>query len=618
VKRLVLGVIGHVDHGKTALVRALTGIDTDRLPEEKRRGISIALGFAHLALPDATVDLVDMPGHERFVRTMVSGATGIDAALLVVAANEGVMPQTVEHVDIAAVLGIERALIAVTKADLAPEAAIQVGEAASGLLRQAGIAPVGSVLTSAARGTGIAALKDAIAGFAATERASDGLAFMPVDRAFTIAGHGTVVTGTLRGAPIAAGDTLDLQPSGRLVRVRSVQVRGASVTRAAPGQRVAINLRDVSVDEAKRAASLSAPGSLAPAAWLAVRLRAVESAPTLANGSRLRALLGTTELDVRLRLLDRDALAAGESGFAQLHCAEPVAIPVREHFVLRLPSPARTVAGGVVLEAVSARRRWRDPAVLERLAELAQAAPDAILRGEVARAGMAGTNLSRLSRLTALAPDAVVRGLAGTRVIIGRQQLVVSQEAVERVRKAAMSALEKVAGLSRERLLREVPGASAAVLDEALLGLLVANLVVEGLGGLTLRRLNADRDRARAQAALSAELERALRDGGLTPPEPAALADGLERKRALDQLLRAGTIVRARDTGQKRDMLFHQEAIEDAQRRLSPLLAQPPGLLVSDVGAALGISRKFSVPLLEHLDQIRFTRRIQNRRILAR
>ena len=619
MKRLVLGVIGHVDHGKTALVRALSGIDTDRLPEEKRRGISIALGFAHLALPDATVDLVDMPGHERFVRTMVSGATGIDAALLVVAANEGVMPQTVEHVDIAALLGIGRALIAVSKADLvSSRTAAEVAEAAATLLRRAGIAPVRAVPVSAMQGDGIEALRAEIAGLAATLRAADGLAFLPIDRAFTVAGHGTVVTGTLRGAPISAGDTLDRWPEGRSVRVRALQIRGESVTMAAPGQRVAVNLRDVSVADAKLAASLSAPGSLAPEAWLTAWLQAVPSAPPLPNGARLRALLGTLEVDIRLRLLDRDALEPGQTALAQLHCTEPVVIPAREHVVLRLPSPARTVAGGVVLEAGPARRRRRDRAVLERLGELAEATPAAILRAEVARVGMAGTSLKRLSRLTALAPAAVAQLLEGERIVIGRH-LVVSEAALDRVRAASLEALRRTpAGLSREHVLRDCQGASSAVLDEALHKLLAQGTLVESHGGLALRRPDADRERARTQAALSAELEAALRQGGLTPPDPATLASGIERKRALDQLLRAGVIVRTRDTGQKRDVLFHQAAIEDAQSRLSPLLARPPGLLVSDVGAALGISRKYSVPLLEHLDQIRFTRRIHDRRILAR
>ena len=259
----MLGVIGHVDHGKTALVRALTGEDTDRLAEERQRGISIALGFAHLKVgPDTDIDLIDMPGHERFVRTMISGATGLDAVLLVVAANEGIKPQTVEHVDIAGLLGLRRAVIAVSKTDLvAPEKAGRVAEDAVRLLARSGLEPLPPVMTSALRENGMEELRRTLQALAANEpaRAADGLAFLPIDRAFSMAGHGPVVTGTLRGAAITAGDTLELLPSRRTVRVRAVQVHGVRVATATPGQRVALNLRDIEIAELERGMALCAP-----------------------------------------------------------------------------------------------------------------------------------------------------------------------------------------------------------------------------------------------------------------------------------------------------------------------------------------------------------------------
>lgn len=618
MKRGVVGVIGHVDHGKTALVRALTGIETDRLAEEKRRGISIALGFAHVqAGADTIVDLIDMPGHERFVRTMVSGATGIDAALLVVAANEGIQAQTVEHVDIAGLLGLRRAVVAVSKADLVtPEQAHAVGEAAVALLRRAGIEAEAPVLTAAVAGVGMEALRAALAGLVegAARPAAEGLAFLPIDRAFSIAGHGTVVTGTLRGAALAPGDRLDLLPGGRSVRVRALQVHGARVALAAPGQRVAVNLRDVEVGDVAHGAALAASGSLAASRWLTLSLRGVEDAAPLANGARLRALLGTAEVDTRLRLLDCDVLEPGGRALGQLHCAEAVALPAGEHVVLRLASPARTVAGGRIIEPEAARRRRYDPAVLARLADLASSSPEAIVQREVERTGAAGATLAGLARISALSPVRVAQ-IASAGSVVTRRGLVVARAALDDVAAAAGRIVAGGAGVTREALAQGLPGVGPEVLDEAVSLLLVAGGINDRGGVLAVK--GRELDRAAGEAALAVAAAEALRQGGLAPPDAAEVAPGPQGQRALDRLVREGVVVRAHDRAQKRVILFHQAAIEEAQGRLAPLLARPPGLLVSEVGAALGISRKFSVPLLEHLDLIRFTRRIQDRRMLA-
>src|SRR4051794_9506987 len=282
MRRLVVGVIGHVDHGKSALVRALTGIDTDRLPEEKRRGISIALGFAHVTADGVALDLIDMPGHERFVRTMIAGATGIHAVLLVVAANEGTKPQTREHVDIAGLLGLRQAVIAVTKTAPAPaEQCEAIASEAAALVTRAGLQAGRPVHTAALHGHGIDALRTALAAIEAESPAANGIAFLPIDRAFSVAGHGTVVTGTLRGGAMGQGDPLELLPERRPARVRALQVHGARVTTALPGQRVAVNLREIQPDEVPRGAALAAAGLLTPSSWLTVQLRAVDSAPPL-------------------------------------------------------------------------------------------------------------------------------------------------------------------------------------------------------------------------------------------------------------------------------------------------------------------------------------------------
>ena len=280
--RLLVGVIGHVDHGKTALVGALTGMQTDRLAEEQARGISIALGFAHMDVPGGQIDFIDMPGHERFVRTMVAGATGVDAVLLVVDAREGIKPQTVEHLDIAALLGIRLAIVAISKVDLVtPEAATARAAEVVARVAASGLDVCGTASISVRSREGIGDLRDVLAASlpARPPARDDGFAYLPIDRAFSIAGHGTVVTGTLRRGGLAMTDDMEIAPAGTRVRLRGLQVHGRRVTQALPGQRVAVNLRDVSPAQVPRGTALATPGLLTPAHWITVALRAAPDAP---------------------------------------------------------------------------------------------------------------------------------------------------------------------------------------------------------------------------------------------------------------------------------------------------------------------------------------------------
>lgn len=617
---LVIGVIGHVDHGKTALVRALTGEDTDRLPEEKTRGISIALGFAKLKTGDAEIDLIDMPGHERFIRTMIAGATGIDAVLLVLAANEGIKPQTVEHIDIAGLLGLRRAVIAISKTDLvSPEEAQLIADEAMELLTKAGFAPLPPVFTSALREEGLGELRNTLASLAATQdsRPAGGLAFLPIDRAFSIAGHGPVVTGTLRGAPVSTSDMLELFPARKQVRVRAVQIHGRRADIAAFGQRVALNLRDIDIAELHRGMALAAPATLTPSDWLTISLRAVTGAPPLKNGIRLRALLGTDEFDARLRLLDRDVLEPGETGFAQLHCAAPAAFPAREHLVLRLASPAQTVAGGRILEPVTRRQRRHAPVLLQRLAMLARLEPEALILAEIEVQGAAGTNLLRLSQLSALAQAHITALLKPHPVLVTSAGLVVRQADLEALAARIPPLLAPDAdGLTGAKILAALPGVGANVLDEAIALLVSRNIIARHGSRILLPRPAADQARgAQDEAGLAAQIAAQLHAASLAPPDPKTIITSLAAKRAVDRLLREGTVVRAVDRAKDKEILFHQDAIAHAMRLLAPLLERPSGLLATDVGAALGISRKYSMPLLDHLDGIRFTKRINDRRI---
>jgi len=629
MRRLVLGVIGHVDHGKTALVRSLTGMETDRLPEERKRGISIALGFAHAEIGGAEVDFVDMPGHERFVRTMVSGATGIAAALLVVAANEGVMPQTREHVDIAGLLGVRRAVIAVTKADLVPpEQAAVVAHEAMALAAGAGLHAGDAVPVSALTGQGIEALRQAIAEAlgATPEPEESGFAYLPVDRAFSMAGHGTVVTGTLRRGKLLAGDALEAVPANLPARVRGLQVHGARIAEARPGQRVAVNLRGIDPLQVRRGTALATPGLLPPSTWLSVELRAVADAPPLPTGARLLLLVGTQEAGALLRLLDREVLEPGAAALAQVQCAEPVAVPARERFILRTAAPALTVGGGRVLDPETRRQRRHSAPVLARLRALAAATPEQIVAQEVQAAGAAGVPLDRLARLAGLAPARVAEALQAERpaaAVLGRGRIAVAQAAFE----ALLARLPQVLagqqeahpkGLSRAQLATLVPPASPAVLEEAVAGLVAKGVLRQESGLIRVPQVAREADRAQQENASAARLAERVRQAGLSPPNAQEIAPDPASRRLLDRLVREGTLIRALDHVQKREILFHRDAVEAAQRRLTPLLAQAPGLLVREAGAALGISRKYSVPLLEHLDAVRFTRRIADRRVLTR
>jgi len=620
VSQIVVGVIGHVDHGKTALVRALTGQHTDRLPEEKRRGISIALGFAHFMVgPDAEIDLIDMPGHERFVRTMISGATGIDAVLLVVAANEGIKPQTVEHVDIASLLGLHRAVIAITKTDLVSgDQSRRTAEEVVRLLVRSGLDPMPPIMISTPREEGIEELRQRLAALTASQppHPTEGLAYLPIDRAFSVTGHGPVVTGTLRGAIVRAEETLELLPSLRRVRIRAIQIHGARVAAALPGQRVALNLRDVELSQLERGMAVAAPDSLAASEWLTVAIRTVADAPPLKNGMRMSAMIGTSELEARLRLLDSDILRAGEGAIAQLHCAEPVAVPARDHVILRLPSPARTVAGGKVLEPISHRRRRHDPQTLRRLECLRDLSPAALVAAELRRRGAAGVSLRDLSRLTALAVPAIVELIRTQPIVITRSGWLVRrsdlQDLIARI-PALVAPHEE--GLSRKRLSAALPEAGPEILEEALAHLLPRGALQERGDRISVAHPLEDRLRAQRESELACRIAETLRKAGLSPPNPGEIVTDARSHRVVDRLLRAGILVRAVDRAKAREMLFHRDAVAEARRRLAPLLERAEGALVTEMREALGISRKHIMPLLEHLDAIRFTRRIHDRRV---
>jgi selenocysteine-specific elongation factor len=373
---IVIGTAGHIDHGKSSLVQALTGQNPDRLPEEKRRGITIDLGFADLELGDVRIGFVDVPGHERFVKNMLAGVHGIDAVALVIAADEGVMPQTREHFDICRLLGVNHGFIVITKTDLVDEEMFSlVREEAEELVAGSFLEGAAIIPVSAKTGNGLEDLRTALRKVAAEtpSRSADLVTRLPVDRAFTMKGFGAVVTGTLVSGQISEGDELELLPPGVRVRARGVQVHGASVRRAEAGQRTAVNLAGVDLSAIERGMVLADVGRLATTQILDVHLEVLDSAPKIVRSrARVRLHIGSAEVLGRVRVLnERGEIAPGEAGFAQLRLETPVVALHDERFIIRSYSPAITIAGGVVLDPLATKHRGRELAKADdRLREL--------------------------------------------------------------------------------------------------------------------------------------------------------------------------------------------------------------------------------------------------------
>jgi len=639
---MIIGTAGHVDHGKTALVRALTGIDTDRLPEEKRRGITLELGFAHLRLPDGTLaGVVDVPGHERFVRAMAAGAGGVDLALLVVAADEGVMPQTREHLDICRLLGVRAGVIALTKSDLLPS--LGLGEEWLPLLR-ADLAQLAQgtflegapvVRVSARTGEGLAELKAALAEAArgVAARPGEGPVFLPVDRAFSLKGFGTVVTGTLLSGTLALEDSVSLLP-GRAgpFRVRGLQQHGQAQARVEAGARVAVNLAGVEAEGVQRGVVLTREGELPEARTLDVELTALPAlgAP-LPSRQKLLLHLGTAQAEARVALLDAPALAPGETGLAQLRLAAPLAALVGQRFILRasrsLPGRGATVAGGRVLAVATPRRRRGAAALLAPLQE-ADAAQQ--LSWLLTQAGYAGLTQAQLFGRSGLSARVLTRtlellGARGAALRVDRERrLYLARSVLEGLEARALGLLARfhaqapvAEGLSREELRQRLSGAlDPRVFARLLQGLQEAGRVevvrewvrLPGRGGqLTLDEAGL-RERALARYAAA----------GLAPPTVAELSQALGAPAApllalLQGAAGAGTLVRVSE-----ELFFDAGALGQLRERLVALLREKKDISTQEFKEMVGQTRKFVIPLSEYFDREKVTLRVGDKRVLRR
>jgi len=607
---LSLAVIGHVNHGKTALVRALTGIETDRLAEEKARGLSITLGFAWRDYPSGVIDFLDAPGHEDFIRAMVTGTAGARAALLVVSATEGFGRQTREHLRIADLLGLRAGVVAVSKADLLEAGgASAVRERITAELAGTFLAGEPLVFCSALTGAGLADLHAALDALAdrCPEPAPAPGALLPIDRVFTVAGTGTVVTGTLQGAPLRAGAAAVLAPSGRAVTLRQLQVHGAPVEAARPGGRMAAALRGVSAGEVQAGDIVCAPGILEPSLLVDVDLTlSPDSARPLRSNDPLRVMWGARQDVAKVRLLGEASLAPGARGPAQLRFAAPVAAFAGQRAIVRRLSPAETLGGAVVLDPVAAKLRGR---LVERRALLDAARAQDLPRVAAALAARDGGVLSvreaaRLSRR----PLAQVRAeLAGFEAL--GADLLAAPAALAATREAYLGRLAEAHAAAPRRIWAQaatVRAGFARTTSHDLLERVEQRLAADGairIQGGRVALTGHDPIAALSPAALARmrQLEARVRQGGPAPPDIGA-APGSEDAALVELLVDQGALVILRNHALRQSLTFHAAALDEALSNLRAAFPPPTAFATGEARAALGTSRKFIVPILEFLD----------------
>jgi len=626
----IIGTAGHVDHGKTVLVKVLTGVDTDRLKEEKERGISIELGFALLTLPSGRqLGLVDVPGHERFIRQMLAGVGGMDLVMLIVAADEGVMPQTKEHLAIIDLLQVKEGIIVITKIDLVDVEWLELVEeeirqAVQGtVLAAAPIVPV-----SAFTGQGIPELLARLDVLAAATppRPAQGRARLPIDRVFSITGFGTVVTGTLWSGTIRLGDELEIQPEGIKTKVRNLQVHGRAVKEARAGQRVAVNLAGIEVEAVRRGSCLLTPGFLRPTYRLDASFKLLPGAQALENRSRIRFYLGTGETFGRVVLLDHHQLQGGETALIQVLMEGPVVATRGDRFILRRYSPMETIGGGQVIDPAPLRHRRFKPAVLASLRQRLEGSPQEILE-QIIKERRDGLDWQEAAARASLTPEetrGLLQDMAGRGQIktlpAGNDLYVVSAERYAAWWQAAARALAEFhrryplrPGIAREELrsryfarlpLRVFQNLLEQWGHEGLIKL-TANTVAladfkpEFKSGQkeTLNKLAARYQSSRWQPPAFNEL---LAEYGLASEEMEEL---------LHYLCREGVLVKING-----EFYWHQEAFKAACEKVKKVAAAGPFGL-AEIRDALGSSRKYVLPFLEYLDQIKITRRQGDKRI---
>ncbi len=624
----VIGTAGHVDHGKSTLVKALTGIDPDRLKEEKEREMTIDLGFAWLTLPSGeTVSIVDVPGHEAFIKNMLAGVGGIDAALLVIAADEGIMPQTREHLAILDLLQVKGGIVALTKIDAVPDAewtdlviADVRKELAGTVLADAHIVPVSSRTRQ-----GLKELLAEIDGLLKEVAPHSDLSKprLPIDRVFSIAGFGTVVTGTLVDGTLEVGQEVEVVPGGKMGRIRGLQTHKEKLERAVPGSRVAVNLSGLRVEDLARGQVVTRPGTIAATALLDTRLDYLASAPkTMEHNDEVDFFAGAAQVSARVRLLDREVLKPGESGWVQLHLAEPVALVKGERFIVRFASPSVTVGGGSIVDphATTRHRRFRKE-VVARLETLARGTPEEIVTGFLAARGQIPVALKEIAGATGMNAEAVVPVLQS--LVERREALSLGgDEARTFIGAAGWRALVDQmigllsefhrqfplrGGLSREELKSRL-GLTAKVFDWVIERAEAEKVLVSSADVIRLTGFvpKFNPDQKRQVDSLLAQFERAP----FAPPSAQETEAALGTE-VLNALFEEGRLVRLNES-----VLFSPKALDKVREWVVATIREQGQVTAAQVRDHFDTSRKFAIGLLEYLDEKRITKRVGDARVL--
>jgi len=628
MQHVIVGTAGHIDHGKSSLVLALTGTDPDRLREEKERGITIDLGFAHTTEQDTVLSFVDVPGHERFVRNMLAGVGGMDLVMLHVASDESVMPQTREHFEICRLLRVPAGLVVMTKTDLADAGMLdvvrlEIQELVSDSFLEG--APV--VAVSARTGEGIPALRRTLADLASTarRRISDGPPRLPIDRVFSMKGFGTVVTGTLLSGRLTHDDELVLQPSGRVVKVRGLHVHGKSQGEAVAGQRVAVNLSGVDVADITRGETLTSTDAVTVTRHADVLIELLPTARQLKHGARVRFHQGTRELVGRIVLPDATHLEPGASACVRIYLDAPAALVRGDRFILRAYSPLATIAGGTILDPLPPRRGVRTAAGIARLQRLRQSEQDAVMAA-IEDAGLCGLPLPQLSGRMGVASTqrralverlvhaSLASDIGGTLVAASRLSAVEEAVVAAVTRYHAGHPLED--GMPREEARERLFARAPLPVFEHVLRVLTdrKRIIARDRIALAGHTVALTHDEARARDAMV----ETLRAAKLMPPDPSMLATQIGVP--LDVITRIATLlVRRSELVRAGDLLFHESAMKQLKSEIQSL-KQSGVTNTIDVASfkdRYNITRKYAIPLLEYLDRERVTKRVgDGRKIL--
>ena len=633
MKQVILGTAGHIDHGKTSLIRAMTGIDTDRLKEEKERGITIELGFAHMDLPSGQVlGIVDVPGHEKFVKNMVAGASGIDLVALIIAADEGVMPQTREHLEICELLDVQHGLVVLTKTDMVDEEWLEmVQEDAAEYLEGTFLEDAPVVPVSSATGEGIEELVRVLDELVqkVPERDPGSFFRLPVDRVFVMKGFGTVITGTTVSGAVRLGEEVTVYPQEIDSKVRGLQVHNREVEEARRGQRTAVNLQGLEKAQLQRGNVIAGRRALRNSYMIDVLVDLLPAAPRkMKNRAKVRFHTGTAEVLATVVLLDRDELKPGETCYAQIRLDQPIAVLRQDRFVLRSYSPVRAVGGGKVLNALPRKKKRHSPRVLEELDVFNSGDLSRIAEQFVALGRFQGVEHKDLPFLTnsreSQLKEILQKLLSRQRILMydRERKTYIHREFYDLARKEILDTLEAYhrnnplkAGLSKEELRSRTEGAR----NQKLFNYLIGHLVQEDLVAREQEVLHLAEHKVtlgQDQEKVREEIESIYREGGLQPPYFKELADQFPERTARDVLqlmTQEGVLVKV-----KEDLYFHRKAVAGLRERLVAFLKEHGEITTPQFKEMTGASRKYAIPLIEHFDLNQVTVRVGDNRVLRK